>query len=400
MWGKSIIKIPLFVAVLAISWPTPMSTHSNTTFKTALSQFGRKIFNEIQLSRNEQENHILSPFAIQACLAMLRLGAEGKTAQELERGLNFPDMNIQNLASNYHTLLATYQQGVTLKIANKIYVKQNEELNKNYNDLLSQNFYTTAENIDFTKTKNATKIINDWIASKTDNMIENLISEDNITPFTKLYILSAIHFKGKWATAFPQESTTENYFYMDSKHFTKVQMMKVRSQFKFGFIDELESSALLLPYKDSNLSMLIILPNAIDGLSKILKKLTNLKLADIISRNVKYSMSLDVHLPKFKAEFKIKLSDVLKKMGMEKMFSSGEFGNMLKSPGPLALSEVIHQASIEVNEEGTKAAAVAAADVYLRSSLPIFDFNANHPFYYAIINDDFIPFFEGTFVGV
>ncbi|XP_061394165.1 serpin B3-like [Musca vetustissima] len=331
---------------------------------------------------------------------MLQMGADGQTAEQLQRGLNFANINREQLTSNYNSILTKYQQGARLKIANKIYVMQNEELRDDYNEMLSENFYTTAENIDFTQVENVTAVLNNWIASKTNDMIRDLITEDSISPYTRLYILSAIYFNGKWAKAFSKESTKEEYFYLDKKSFRKIQMMRVQSKFKFGFVDELEASAVILPYKDIDLSMLIILPNAIDGLANITRKLRNIELSSLISRNVKYAMEVDLQMPKFKAEFKIKLSDILKKMGMEKMFSSGDFRKMLKSPGPLALSEIIHQASIEINEEGTRASAVAAADAYLRSSLPVFDFNVNRPFYYAIINDDFIPFFEGTFVGV
>ncbi|XP_061390376.1 serine protease inhibitor 3/4-like [Musca vetustissima] len=430
----STVKTTLLLGALAICGAQTTAAFSDSIFQKALSQFGRKIFNEI-LTNDGPQNIILSPFAIQSCLTMLQMGADGQTAEQLQRGLNFANINREQLTSNYHSILAKYQQGDILKIANKIYVMQNEELRDDYNEILSQNFYTTAENIDFTQVENATAAINTWIASKTNNMIRDLITEDSISPYTRLYILSAIYFNGKWAKAFPKESTKEEYFYLDTKNFRKIQMMRVQSKFKFGFVDELEASAVILPYEDIDLSMLIILPNAIDGLANITRKLQNIELSSLIARKVKYAMEVDLQMPKFKAEFKIKLSDILKKvgllliriiklhtldssekyrkfkflpirdmsilrMGMAKMFSSRNFGKMLKSPGPLALSEVIHQASIEINEEGTKAAAVAAADAYLRSSLPVFDFKVNRPFYYAIINEDFIPFFEGTFVGV
>ncbi|XP_073811636.1 uncharacterized protein [Musca autumnalis] len=327
-------------------------------FQNALEQFSRHIFQEL-LQTNDQQSLILSPFAIQACLAMLQMGAEGQTAEQIERGLNFNKMNIQNMTMEFQSLLDKYQKGGVMQIANKIYVMENEELNDQYNELLSRRFYTTADTVDFTNPENASKVINHWIALKTNNRIENVVSVDSMNVNTRLYLLSVIYFNGKWATAFPVAFTRERNFYVDSKHIRKIPMMNIQSKFKYGFIDELDATAVLLPYKDSDLSMLIILPNTINGLTKMTSKLRDIQLSSIISKNLRYAMDINLFLPKFKADFKVELSDILKNMGMEKMFYSGDFGKMLKSPEPLAISEVIHQASIDVNEEGSEAAAVA-----------------------------------------
>lgn len=277
-------------------------------FTDSLESFGVKLFTEIAKS-NPQKNIVFSPFSIQTCMAMARMGAGGETASEMDQSMGLTAVSEEELADKYFSILSQYENSNLLKIANKIYIKKNYEIQDKFNELLTTKFFSSAENIDFDDKVIAAKTMNNWVESKTNNLIKDLIPADSLDRDTRLVLMNAIHFKGEWVHAFPARSTQEADFYIDETNTVKVQMMYTTANFRYGDFPELDATALEMPYKNSDLSMLVILPNSRTGLVALEEKLKNTSLQDLTSRMNSYKVV--VRMPKFKAEFSIELKRVL-----------------------------------------------------------------------------------------
>ncbi|XP_013109615.2 serine protease inhibitor 42Dd [Stomoxys calcitrans] len=371
------------------------SAINDPKFHASLNSFSQNLFHQLYQT-NGKENLIFSPFSIQTCLAMVRMGADGPTAVEMDQGLNFTGQSIDGIAKNYNALLGQYEDGKILKIANKVYVMKDFSLQNEYKEILSQKFYSSAESMDFEKSEEAAKTINSWVASKTDDAIEELVEPMDLSSDTRLMLLSAIYFKGDWEKPFDAKNTKEEEFFVDEDQSIKVQMMYRAGMIDYSKIEELDATAVRLPYKDSDLSMVIILPNARNGLAAMEAKLETMSLT-LLSEKLNRARGTRLYLPKFKVEFTVNLNAALIKMGMKQMFSQANLGKMLQQHEPLQVSDVVHKAIIDVNEWGTTAAGITRAGIMTRTRAMIF--RADHPFYYVIMNADTVPLFQGTFVG-
>ncbi|XP_075167856.1 uncharacterized protein LOC142240023 [Haematobia irritans] len=387
--------LSIFAVLLALTSSSPIA--SDPHFHNSLEVFNSNLFSEIYKEYGSK-NLIFSPFSIQTCVTMASVGAAGKTATDMEQGLGFAGQSSESVAENFHSILNKYVNSNILQMANKFYIMDGYKVKDHFNEVLTNKFFSSAENINFRDSDKATDIINNWVKSKTDNAIEDLIKPNVINGDTRMFLLSAIHFQGMWKKPFSRENTKELDFYTSESTTVKVPMMYKRGRASYGWYQDLEASAVRLPYADSDLSMLIVLPDSLTGLAALMQKMKTIPL-DSLTKNMRTtSRSVHIYLPKFKAELDIQLNEVLEKMGMKSMFHDADFSNMLDSPEHIAVGKVLHKAVIEVNEEGTKAAAGTALEAVAYSSPTIF--NANHPFYYAIINEDSVPLFEGTYVGV
>ncbi|XP_058975980.1 antichymotrypsin-2 isoform X1 [Musca domestica] len=376
--------------------------HSRTTsgspqFSASLANFSKDIFSEIY-QKDSGKSIIFSPFSIQTCLAMVRLGADGETATEMDNVLKFSGQSLEKVMDNYHKLLSKYDDGKTLKIANKIYVAKDYAVRDTFNNVLTSNFFSSVENVDpkGQETKTA-KIINSWVESKTDNVIHDIVSPESLSNDTRLMLLSAIHFKGSWEKPFDAKNTKESDFCINETETIKVQMMYKAGIMSAKEISELDARVVRLPYRDSDLSMIIILPNARNGLTDLVEKLKTFSLASLAGQGLR-TIGVRLYLPKFKAKFEMVLNDSLKKLGLKQMFSQANLSKLLTGVEPLRVSDVVHKAFIDVNEVGTTADGATSIGIMPRTA-PL-DVRADHPFYYVIVNEDFVPLFQGTFVGI
>ncbi|GBN73343.1 Leukocyte elastase inhibitor [Araneus ventricosus] len=220
--------------------------------------------------------------------------------------------------------------------------------------------------------------INDWVKKKTNGKIEKLLQQ--LSPATVLALLNAVYFKGAWETQFDPKKTKDGPFYNNGlkSEAKDVPMMHIRTKFPVAFFPDFR--ALELPYKGENVSMLILLPNERDGLQALEESLTPEKLAEV--QEWMHPFKISISLPKFKLEFKEELSGPLQALGANQIFSAGaDFSGMTPSRG-VSVSQVLHKAVIEVNEEGSEAAAVTGGAMFRSRILP---FRADHPFLFTIV---------------
>ncbi|KAM8705469.1 hypothetical protein ACLKA7_009857 [Drosophila subpalustris] len=331
---------------------------------------------------------------------MLRMGAEdgSATAKEMDEGLSFSSSHAKEIANGFSNVLTSYQQCRVLKMANKLYLMKNYEAHEKFNETLTQKFHSAAENIDFSANTAAANTINGWIESTTNNLIRSIVSPDALNGLTRLVLVNAIHFKGEWSPKFDETETTSEDFFLENGHKSKVSMMHAKKKYYFANLPEMDAKALRLAYKDTDLFMLIVLPNLNEGLKQLEKKLQTASLGNITSR-----LSLCrvfVKLPKFKVEFEQELTAIFKELGINRLFNGqAELGKMLKSSENLKVSKILHKAFIEVNEEGTEAGAATTMIVALRSTRPEDEpqeFHADHPFYFTIYHANHGCLFVGN----
>ncbi|KRF97547.1 uncharacterized protein Dwil_GK20758, isoform B [Drosophila willistoni] len=374
---------------------TTEAQSSKLEFSQRLSVFSNNLYNQLSLLKPE-ENVVFSPFSIQTCAAMARLGAKKETAAELDRGLGLVS-DTKKMAESFHRALSTYKKSTILRIANRIYVMKGFKLRKHFNRLLTKQFYSSAESLDFGNNKKAAASINGWVAKKTNNLIKDVIDPSSLSSASRIVLVNAIHFKGNWVHQFAVKATRSEPFYMKDGKSLKVPMMNIEETFGHAELPELDATALQLPYKDSDLSMLIILPNRKTDLLQLEGKLRSTKLSEITMKLNQTKVM--VKLPKFKSEFQMELTDVFKKLGMTRIFlNNADFSGMLQNPQGLQVSSIMHKAFIDVNEHGTEAAAATAIVTSFKSlaiSPQPVHFHADHPFVYYILNKDDYVLFAG-----
>ena len=352
--------------------------------------------------RSKEGNLFFSPYSISTALAMAHAGARGQTELQMAKVLHFPIIAkpgtelSSKLIPDRHQFASVFGKiikdlnnrgkkgGYELRVANALWGQEGYEFLEEFLELIKTNYGGRLNEVDFVRAaETARKTINTWVEKETNDKIKNLIQKGVLNSMTRLVLTNAIYFKGNWARQFKEDRTKDAPFTLASGQKVDVAMMNQTAE--FNYMETESFQGLELPYVDDELSMIILLPKEFDGLDEFEKTLTVEKLSKWMGEL--HNREVRVSIPKFKMTSQFGLASVLKSMGMTDAFSANaaDFSGM-NGKRDLFISAVIHKAYVDVNEEGTEAAAATAVTMKLTSIEPtrIPVFRADHPFLFII----------------
>ncbi len=365
--------------------PEEVSTVIEANNKFALDLYSRY--------KMKEDNIFFSPYSISTALAMTYEGAKGQTAEEMRSVFYFPEDDDERRSSYANLYKEINKEGKEYKLntANALWAEHSFQFLDEYFNIVEEYYGGKVTNLDFKKDPEGSRIIiNDWVEDKTNNKIKDLIPAGLIDPMTRLVLTNAIYFKGEWVKQFNEDATQEQNFRVSSSDGVKVQMMqRTDDESIFNYAEEEELQILEMPYSGEDLSMLIFLPKN-DDMKALENSITIKKLTEWRANLEK--KRVDIFIPKFKLETKYFMAQDLIEMGMPSAFVSADFSG-ITGKKDLFISQVIHQAFVEVNEEGTEAAAATAVVMKITSTgsgsgPQIPTFRADHPFIFIIQQKD------------
>nr|ATU82442.1 venom serpin 3 [Lethocerus distinctifemur] len=343
------------------------------------------------IKQKPNENLIVSPTSLMMVLSLAYIGSKGQTAKEIADALGLPS-NSEDVLVGYNQLIQDLRNPV-LKLVNKIFADSSLQLKEEFQKQATEYFLSAAQNVDFLHNAEvARQTINTWVEDNTNNKIKDLLAPGVVDASTRLVLTNAIHFKANWKLKFDPTETSKENFYVTPDTTVKVDMMHTKDKFGFKHHMELEAKMLQLPYEGDDFRLIVILPDKPDGLANVESKLQTLNLQEEFSSFRKTTVL--VGMPKFKMESTIDLEDILIQLGMPSMFSEADFSGIAQGEN-LQVSKVVQKAFIEVNEEGTEAAAATAA-IFGRSGGNRDLFYADHPFLLLILHRNNNVLFIGT----
>lgn len=354
----------------------------------ANNQFAFDLYSEY---RSEKGNIFFSPYSISTALTMTYEGARGKTAEEMQEVLRIPksDEKRRLESAKIYDQMNKGNKEYKLSTANALWAQKDYQFLEEYINNVEEYYGGKTTNLDFIRETEKSRVtINDWVENQTNNKIKNLIPKGAVNSITRLVLTNAIYFKGAWVLQFNEKDTKDENFKTNSGKTVKVPMMKLTGDdAEFNYVKADKVQVLELPYDGEDLSMLLILPEEGD-LKKLERSISVKKLSEW--KGALKKQRVDIYIPKFKFETKYFMAETLKKMGMPMAFKwpGADFSGM-DGTKDLYIDNVIHQAFVEVNEEGTEAAAATAVIMGWGSVgdvegpvIPIF--RADHPFIFII----------------
>lgn len=348
------------------------------------NQFALDIYRQITAS-TDQKNVLVSPFSISTALAMTYAGARGETARQMADVLRFqlPDERLHPAYGELIADLDADREGYRLSVANRLFGQEGYSFKHPFLDITSGDYGAPLEELDFYSDPEGSRTrINRWVEDKTNDKIRNLLPGGSVTRYTRLVLTNAIHFDGSWKYKFDERLTQEEPFYLADGSESTVSLMFQQGSFKYGDFDGFQM--LEMPYAGDDLSMVVMLPDAVDGLDELEASVSTELLET--SLNAMHQREVLVHLPKFTFDGSFQLGGTLYDMGMTDAFGGGDFTGI--ADDGLMISDVIHKTFIDVNEEGTEAAAATAVIVGTTCLCgpppPPPVFRADHPFLFAL----------------
>ncbi|XP_041331974.1 ovalbumin-related protein Y-like isoform X2 [Pyrgilauda ruficollis] len=374
------------------------------SISAANAEFCFDIFKEVKIHRSN-DNVLFSSLSMLSTLALVYMGARGKTQSQMEKVLHFDNVTrdgdisdsqvekpqcgtADTIHKTFKDLLSDIsRQNATnsLKIGDRLYFEKTYPILEEYIKCAKKFYRAELEEVDFkTAAEEARQRINSWVEKETNGRIQDFLVSDSVDLNTALVFVNVIYFKGIWKIAFKEEHTQEEPFNVTEQESRPVQMMRQNSTFRVGRVAEDKIKVLELPYASGELSLLVLLPDDISGLAQIENKISYKKLLEWTSPKVMEKKRVKVYLPRMKIEEKYNLTSVLTSLGMTDLFSPSANLSGISSAEGLRVSEAIHEAYMEITEEGTEAGGSEAVTGDIQSSSEFEEFRADHPFLFLI----------------
>jgi serpin B len=369
----------------------PKTIHVSKTTEQVIAAdnlFGFDLFQRVLANDSVTGNIFISPTSVALALAMTYNGADGETKAAMEETLRKQGLTAEQLNQSYKELidaLVSVDPKVLLEIANSIWYRNDVEVLPEFISV-NQTYYNAEVNA-IVFNEEAKDIINGWVAEKTHDKITEVL--DYIPEDAIMYLINAIYFKGIWRSEFEEDKTEDKPFNLADGSAVQAPTMQQQDTFRY-FKNDL-MSAVELPYGQGNFSMVILLPNTGKTTGDIVSSLSvenwNEWMQEFSDRDVV------IHLPRLKFEYNKLLNDDLSDMGMGIAFSGDADFSKIDSTRDLMISRVIHKTFVEVNEEGTEAAAVTVVEIIETSyepggnTGPVY-FYVDRPFVFLIREND------------
>ncbi|KAI3388953.1 hypothetical protein SNEBB_002864 [Seison nebaliae] len=352
----------------------------------SINNFSFKIYETLF---NENDNLIFSPVSLATAMSLATVGARGKCFDELQKTLNLPG-DIKTIGDEFEKLMKSLNSLKEVTMVNKMFVHAAMKIEPSYKGIAKEQFQAEARNVDFGgDTKQIVDEVNNWVSENTNELITQLLSQSDINPLSRLILLNAIHFKGMWKSQFKKERTQPFDFHKANGEVVKMQAM-IEAETKFDFnpnCKELDAKVLKMQYLGDRLSFVVVLPNdEKNGFKKISNKFNSQIFSQILKRMP--HMKVTVVLPKFKIETSESMVKNFQKLGVSRCFNDKSDFTGIAKEEELYISEILHKAVIDVNEEGTEAAAATAVMMMTRCAMvqPM-EIVCNRPFQYFIYDE-------------
>lgn len=388
------MKILTICVLLLLTWgaeisgwaaeeQTPPEVVEETPVVQGNTEFALSLYAQLG---SQAGNLFFSPLSLSTALAMTYAGARGQTAAQMAAVLHFP-ADQQRLHSAFATLskdlhAESETQGYQLHVANALWGQKGYRFREDFLLTTKTHYGAGLQEVDFrTAAEEARKTINAWVEQQTKDTIKDLIPPGVLDALTRLVLTNAIYFKGDWLSPFMKPLTKEEDFKVSADRQLTVLLMHQTGFFNYFAGDNFQ--ALELPYVGGKLSMVVLLPKKVDGLTEFEQSLTAQNLTQWLPQLQR--REVEVTLPKFKVTAEFTLNEVLSRMGMPLAFRAAADFSGMREEKDLYLSAVIHKAYVDVNEEGTEAAAATGIGMRTLSlGPPPAIFRADHPFVFLI----------------
>ena len=378
--------------------PTPPGTPAPGSMQdivAANNRFASDLYRELAAGPgSEGKNIFFSPFSLSTALAITYEGARGETADEIRAVFHFPDDQAR-MREGFSGMISAVNRGdaaYSLRTANALWAEQTYPFLPAYIRTAEEYYGAATTNLDFiSHPEESRETINTWVEEQTEDRIRDLLQEGDIDPLTRLVITNAIYFKGDWVWQFDKNETREADFRTGTGTTVRVPMMAMTGEeAHFHYAETADLQILGMPYASmngTNLSMVVLLPKG-DDLAAAERALDPAVLPALWDSMT--MREVHVYFPKFRLETRYSLPETLGAMGMPTAFSRNADLSGMDGTRDLVISDVIHQAFVEVDEEGTEAAAATAVVIRLVSAPadPVPVVNADHPFIFLIRDDE------------
>jgi len=391
-----LILLSLFILIAGCG---DKDTQDNNSQNFSKVDFGKDDYKKIVSSSNQlgiellpiidaddNGNTFISPMSLFMALSMVYNGADGVTKTEIAKvlkaeGIDVDEMNQAN--ASLMSILHSDSEEIQLTIGNSIWLNENYQFQDQFAQDNQDYFNAEIQEIDILDPTSA-DTINDWVSNSTNNKIEEIVENPLNTNLVTI-LINAIYFKGNWQFEFDEKDTELGAFHLEDGTKKDIQLMTLNEN--LAYLENENFQAVTLPYGDGEMSMNVFLPKENYTLEEFKTILTS---DNLMKWNSEFNRQLvNLKLPKFQIEFKVILKETLEKLGMPSAFDSenANFTNMIQEGSQIYISEVKQKTFIDVNEEGTEAAAVTTIEAEVASAPQQLYMEVNRPFFITITDE-------------
>lgn len=383
------LLLSLSVAQAALAQTPPAASPDQAQAVQGSNAFAIDLYSQLSA---QPGNLFFSPESICTDFAMAYAGAHGQTATEMAHVFHFtlPPDRLHPAMGSLLTAMNAPHEGYALSVADALWAQQDEKFQPAYLSLVQTNYGAAFRPVDFKTAPDSVRAtINQWVEKQTNDKIQNLLGPGTVTPLTRLVLTNAIYFKAAWANQFNKNATENEDFHLSAGK--TIQAPTMHNSGSYYYLKGPSFQALLLPYEKDEISMLILLPDDVEGLPALEHSLSAGNLQNWMT-SVSYEHEVIVSLPRFKITQEFELSSTLEKLGMKAAFdpNAADFSAMTGDRS-LDISAAIHKAYIDLDENGTEAAAATAVMMEMAMAArpmtpppPPIIFTADHPFLFLI----------------